>query len=184
MPRKISRQTVLILIFLCLVVFFMTTFRMGVVRGESMEPTYADGQVVLVRRRNRFSPPLRRGDVVLVQKDRDVIIKRVFRLPGDEITEEPPNLPRYALFSDTLDYYEQQEEATPTGPRLRLFVPQDYLVVLGDNPKASEDSRYFGPLPLRDVLGTVVRAPGPPASSLAPPSPPVAPMETSQRWQE
>jgi nickel-type superoxide dismutase maturation protease len=33
----------------------------------------------------------------------------------------------------------------------------DVVVVRGDNPGASTDSRSFGPLPTTDVLGTVIR---------------------------
>ena len=35
------------------------------------------------------------------------------------------------------------------------------VVVLGDNPEASTDSRFFGPVPERAVLGRVVRRYGP-----------------------
>lgn len=165
MPGKLSsprRQTILILIFLILVVFFMTMFRMGVVRGASMQTTYQDGQVVLVRRKNWFSAPLKHNDVVLLKQNRDVIIKRVYKLPGEEITSGYPfvleSTRRYGL----TDYYDQRVEQTPQGPQTHLYVPKGYIVILGDNLKVSEDSRLFGPVPEKDILGTVVNSPGPP----------------------
>lgn len=39
------------------------------------------------------------------------------------------------------------------------------LVVLGDAPDASTDSRHFGPVPLRSVIGRVVHRYGPPGRS-------------------
>ena len=158
--RAPRRQTVLIGVFLLLVVMFLVLFRMGVVRGESMTPTYQDGQVVLVSRRHGYSPPLRHNDVVLLRKDRDVIIKRVYRLEGEEIDDAFPFLLSMTLALDLGDYYEHKIEAG----HIRYFVPQGYIVVLGDNLRVSEDSRYFGPVPVRDVLGTAVAAPGAPWS--------------------
>lgn len=156
--RAPRRQTVLIGVFLLLVVLFLMFFRMGVVRGESMLPTYVDGQVVLVSRRHSYSPPLRHNDVVLLRKDRDVIIKRVFRVEGEEIDESFPYVLQRTLLSDLGDYYEHKTE----GGRTHYYVPKGYIVVLGDNLRVSEDSRFFGPVPVRDVLGTAVAAPGPP----------------------
>lgn len=152
------RQTVLIGVFLLLVVMFLVLFRMGIVRGDSMMPTYQDGQVVLVGRRHGYSPPLRHNDVVLLRKDRDVIIKRVYRLEGEEIDDAFPFILSTALSLNLADYYEHKIE----GGHIRYFVPQGYIVVLGDNLRVSEDSRYFGPVPVRDVLGMAVAAPGPP----------------------
>lgn len=169
MRHASRRQTILIALFLVIVVVFMTMFRMGVVRGTSMEPTYYDGQVVLVHRMNWFSGPLHRGDVVLLRKDRDVIIKRIYRLPGEEVDAAAPNVARSTFRNGLADYYEQKVTETPRGPQTQLFVPDGFVVVIGDNLKVSEDSRLFGPLPLRDVLGVVPGAPPAPYSASEPP---------------
>jgi signal peptidase I len=156
--RAPRRQTVLIGVFLLLVVMFLVLFRMGIVRGLSMTPTYSDGQVVLVSRRHGYSPPLRHNDVVLLRKDHDVIIKRVYRLEGEEIDDAYPFILSTTLSLNLGDYYEHKIEAG----HIHYFVPQGYIVVLGDNLRVSEDSRFFGPVPVRDVLGMAVAAPGPP----------------------
>jgi signal peptidase I len=169
MSRVARRQLIFVCVFLVVVLFFVTTFRMGVVRGDSMKPTYENGQVVLVRRRNWFSAPLHQNDVVLLQRGREVLIKRVYRLPGEEITDEA--MKQYILIADRTnnmaDYFEQQPGRTPQ-EGTRYFLPEGYLFVLGDNPRVSEDSRLFGPIPVRDVLGVVVDAPEPPATTDVP----------------
>ncbi len=158
--RAPRRQSVLIGIFLLMVLVFLVLFRMGVVRGESMTPTYTDGQIVLVSRRHGYSPPLHHNDVVLLRKDRDVIIKRVFRLEGEEIDDTFPYVLPMTLTMNLGDYYEHVKRAG----RIHYIVPQGYIVVIGDNLRVSEDSRFFGPVPVRDVLGTAVASPGPPYS--------------------
>src|SRR5437868_864681 len=125
--RAPRRQSVLIGVFLLLVVMFLVLFRMGVVRGLSMTPTYADGQVVLVSRRHSYSPPLRHNDVVLLRKDRDVIIKRVYRLAGEEIDNTFPYVLARTLSNNLGDYYEQKKE----NGQIHYYVPQGYIVVIG-----------------------------------------------------
>lgn len=151
-------------VFLIVVILFVFTFRMGLVRGDSMYPTYVNGQVVLVRRLGWLTPPLKRSDVVVVRKDNDFIIKRIYRLPGEEVTD--PAILTLSYQNEMSDYYEQpfNKKSLPSIHE-RLFVPEGYIVVLGDNPRVSEDSRVFGPIPLRDVIGVVVASPPPPNNS-------------------
>lgn len=165
MSRALRRQTILICIFLALVALFVTTFRLALVRGDSMEPTYHNGQVLLVRRLTWLAPRLRRNDVVVVRQGRDVLIKRIYRLPAEELTFEPLRRAAFDVAQQgrpLSDYYEQPLTQLEQGKLPRLFVPEGYIMVLGDNLRVSEDSRLFGPIPLRDVLGVVINAPGPP----------------------
>ena len=165
MSRAVRRQIFFVALFLAVVVAYVSVFRQGVVSGDSMEPTYHNGQALLVLRRHAFSPLPKRGDVVVLKKDRDTIIKRVAYLPGDMITNE-------AVIDKTFDnhlddYYEQKP---PSDQRLTpiLIVPAGYIVVLGDNRDISYDSRSFGPVALKDVLGSVVAAPPGPPDIVAP----------------
>jgi signal peptidase I len=160
MSRAARRQSIFILVFLVVVLLFVTTYRMGVVHGNSMSPTYENGQVVLVRRRNWFSGPLHRNDVILLRVGRDVIIKRIYRLPGEELGTSFFYDEQRAFNTGLADYYEQPK--APGGQPPRLVVPDGYVVVIGDNLRESEDSRFFGPVAIRDVLGVVVNSPGPP----------------------
>ena len=130
------------------------TFRITVVRGDSMLPAYRDGQMVIVNRFPALSGPLRRGDIVLVKTASDVLIKRIAFLPGDTI--EPPES---FAFRRVKDYFEVERASEGPGFPLRLKVPQGYVVVLGDNRAVSEDSRILGPVALGDILGRVMNAP-------------------------
>ena len=161
-PAK-RRQQVLLIAFILLATFFVLNYRVAIVRGSSMEPTYFDGSVLLARRYPWPDNHLKRGDVVLMRHDRGIIIKRVARLPGDIIDTSYPNLLAYAQAGGLTDYFEQTPFQTARGPVVRYTVPAGFIEVLGDNPRVSEDSRMFGPVPIRDVVGVVVGAAAGPA---------------------
>jgi len=105
------------------------------VRGNSMQPTYADGDVLLAVR----ARPLRRGRAIVftppVSHDVEAPayrVKRLIAVAGDPTPEWV-----YA--------------ATPGAP-----VPPGRIVVRGDNHQ-SEDSRAYGYVSGAGVLGVVVR---------------------------
>jgi signal peptidase I len=98
------------------------------VGGHSMNPTYADGDRVLVRRRPK---EWRRGMVVVGR---------------------PPGMPE-ALFVKRLAALEGERAATEAG---HVTVPPGHCWVLGDGAR-SGDSRHWGPVPLNDLVGVVVR---------------------------
>ncbi len=167
-PDQLSRQSVLLLVFLVVVLIFVTNYRMSMVQGASMEPTFVNGQLLLVNLRTLFRPYLHRKDVVIIQRERrEVIIKRVYLLPGDEVKPGEPYLLQMNRAKFLLDYYDQKIEKTAKGQVTRYFVPQGYIVVLGDNAKVSEDSRFFGPVSIKDVIGTVAGRTDRPAESVA-----------------
>jgi len=150
---RARRQAIAVGIFLVVVIIFFMTFRMAVVHGDSMLPTFRDGQLVLV---SKLNGSFGRGDVVLVDMGSEVIIKRIAYLPG-EIIEEPSAF-RYA---EVWFKFERPSPSADYRDR-RLKVPAGHYVVLGDNAAVSDDSRKFGPIPKERILGRVVNAPPPP----------------------
>jgi signal peptidase I len=119
------------------------------VDGPSMRPTYQDGDRLLVLRTRPGA--VRRGQVVIfapprsgAMRNRPIggriwLVKRVAAAPGDPV---PPGLaPALTGLA-----------GTP--------VPPGCLVVLGDNPTRSHDSRQDGFLESRRVGGRVLRCLG------------------------
>ena len=143
-PRR--RHYALAAFMVVMVVFMLTSFRVTVVHGDSMLPTYKNGQMVIV---NRLSRDVRRGDVVLIEAGNEILIKRIAYLPGDVLP-----LNHSWMFGDVAHYFE------PTDRRdAPLRVPPGHVVVLGDNLSVSDDSRAFGPIPSEQIYGRVVNAP-------------------------
>lgn len=111
--------------------------------GTSMEPTLRPGQQVLVRRTGVAG--LRHGDLVVLPFPAHLperpdnppwLIKRVVALPGDPAPVDRVPALRWA------------------GHRV---VPPRRLVLLGDNPAGSLDSRRIGYFSSDRLLGVVVR---------------------------
>lgn len=144
-----KRQLLIALVFLGFVTFLLTSFRIAVVHGDSMLPTYTNGQRVFVTRWGAGS--LKRGDVVLVAHGNDVLIKRVERLAGETLS-----MAEAVDYDDDIlnEFFEKTSD-----PRNPVRVPPGQLVVLGDNPAVSDDSRRFGPVLSKEVLGRVINAP-------------------------
>jgi hypothetical protein len=105
------------------------------VRGNSMHPTYADGDTLLALRTRTF----RRGRAI------------VFTPPASLDPDAPPYRVKRVIAVAGDPTPEWVHAATPGAP-----VPPGRVVVRGDNP-ASEDSRAYGYVSNAGVLGVVVR---------------------------
>ncbi|GAA0844545.1 S26 family signal peptidase [Streptosporangium amethystogenes subsp. fukuiense] len=112
-------------------------FLVVTVHGVSMEPTYREGERLLIRRASLAA--VRPGQVVVMTDPvppGQWIVKRAAAVPGDPVPEEVAAAARAA-------------------PGAR--VPAGCLVLLGDNPAASLDSRRFGYFSGGRLLGVVSR---------------------------
>jgi len=77
-------------------------------------------------------------------------IKRVIGVPGDIVQGTDGSV--YVNGVPLVEPYLKQPELPirDFGP---IEVPEDHLFVMGDNRRASQDSRIFGPIPVDDVVG-------------------------------
>jgi signal peptidase I len=131
---------------------FVYSFRMARVQGHSMEPTFYTGQWLLVRRLNWPTTPLEVGDVVVLNKDGDQIVKRIVALPG----QRPPSQGTMAL---ALAQAAARHEVPSWASKIKILedpVPEGELYVVGDNLPKSDDSRSFGPVPIGSLIGRVL----------------------------
>jgi len=81
-----------------------------------------------------------------------VLIKRVIGLPGDRIAARGGHV--YVDGQRLVEPYLSADVATSSfGP---LVVPPGHIWVMGDNRGDSLDSRVFGPIPEKNVVGRAV----------------------------
>lgn len=128
------------------------------VKGASMEPNFEDHEYLIIDELSyRFRLP-QRGDIVVFRYPYDpsqFFIKRVIGLSGERVevrngtiriaNADHPN--GFVL----LEPYLTPGVATP-GDRRIVLGPAEYFV-LGDNRRASFDSKDFGPIPRRSIVG-------------------------------
>ena len=122
------------------------------VRGASMEPTLRHGDRVLVRRIRHGR--VRTGDIVVIERF----------APDDQPDEQPDERARRvwvvkraaAVAGDPVP----GSVARAAGVAPGTAVPAGRVVVLGDNPAHSTDSRVWGYLPTDRLLGVVRRRMG------------------------
>jgi signal peptidase I len=122
-----------------IIVFVAQSF---IVKGQSMEPTYHEGERMLVNKFiYRFTEP-HRGDVVVFKPQgapHERYIKRVIGVPGDVITIEDEQVKVNGVAID------EPYTAVPIEEDFGTYtVPEKHVFVLGDNRyrHASSDSRY------------------------------------------
>lgn len=79
--RRWLRSAIAVFVFLVVAFLYHSFFTLSVVRGKSMEPTFHDGQVILVGKGGLLFGPLKRGDVVMIKRGKELLVKRVVALP-------------------------------------------------------------------------------------------------------
>lgn len=148
------------------------------VQGASMEPNFKDGDYLVVNelgyKQTEFKfgdvhffttgsfRELSREDVVVFRYPRDpkqFFIKRIIGLPGEKVKIENGKV---TIFNEQnpegilLNEHEYLPATMLTSSTVITQLDDDEYFVLGDNRQASHDSRAWGPLPKKDVIGKVL----------------------------
>jgi len=127
-----------------------------VVDGESMYPTFLNGDYLIVDELTyRFQEP-ERGDVIVFKYPGDpkvFYIKRIIGLPGETVTIERGQVTIKETNGATVtleEPYVVAEDATYT---LDASLGNEQYFVMGDNRPRSSDSRVWGALPKDHIMG-------------------------------
>lgn len=130
------------------------------IEGPSMNTTFQDKEIILVDKVSyRFREPIR-GEVVIFiapVNNKDDYIKRVIGLPGDTVVVERGKV--YVNGKEIVEPYLSASGKTPeNAARVETKVGIDEYFVLGDNRPQSSDSREWGLVPQRNLIGRAVVA--------------------------
>lgn len=142
------------------------------VQGASMEPTFEDGQYLIVNelgyketdlkifRVDSFKE-LKRGDVIVFRypfNPSQFFIKRIVGLPGERIKIDRGSV--YIYNKENPDGKKLEEEYLPkdlsTKGENDYQIKDDEYFVMGDNRNHSSDSRMWGPIKSSHVVGRVL----------------------------
>jgi signal peptidase I len=147
-------EAVAIAVVLAIVIRFFL-FEPFVIPTGSMEPTLQPNDRIIVNKITyRFKEP-QRGDVIVFKyplNPKVIYIKRLIAYGGEtleiknaQIYINGKRIPESYLPPDTKTY--------DYGPQT---VPDQCYFVMGDNRNNSQDSRFWGPLPAKNVLGKAI----------------------------
>jgi signal peptidase I len=152
-----------IVIFIVLAVIIVLPIRLFVaqpfiVDGESMHPTFENGDYLIIDEFTYHFAAPQRGDVIVFRypgNTKIFYIKRIVGLPGETIHINSGKVTVTKTNGSSLELnepYAVVEDATYT---LNTTLGSDQYFVMGDNRPESSDSRVWGPLPTKDIVGRV-----------------------------
>jgi len=132
-------------------------FQAFYIPSESMVPTLKIHDRVLVNKLSYKLHPVHRGDIVVFKAPPhadpgiDDLVKRVVGLPGDVVSAHGGHV--------YIDGKRLPEKYLPDGVTTSTFearrVPKDSYWVMGDNRGNSKDSRVFGFITKKQIVGRV-----------------------------
>lgn len=125
------------------------------VRSSSMSPTLHDGDQVLVEKLSPRFGDLARGDVIVFEAPgtHSLMVKRVVALAGDRVGLADGRLVVNGRRVDEPYVDLEAVDGVYFGPDA---VPHGAVFVMGDDRGNSVDSRTFGAVSLRSVVGRVL----------------------------
>ena len=143
-PYGIAVMAVLILVSL-----FLLNFKIIIVDGPSMQPTYDDKQILLARKygQAQINDSVQRNDIIVFKKEGQLMIKRVVGISGDFIELSNGHISRNGVLISPYTY---------SGEDRDYQLNENEYFVIGDNHQNSMDSREYGAIHSEQILGTIV----------------------------
>jgi signal peptidase I len=145
---------VALVISVVLYIFVMTPHE---VVGNSMHPTYKNGEYLMANKITYRVKEPERGDVIIFEySDTQDFIKRIIALPGETIMLKDGEIYINDILLNESDYL-NNTIYTNGGDFLKegesKVIPEEHYFVCGDNRPHSSDSRTFGPIEETDIKG-------------------------------
>ncbi len=153
--KIIKNVDILLVLGILLRVFIVQPF---LVDGSSMEPSFQDKEFILVDRLSYYFRQPERGEVIIFhapQRPTEDYIKRIIAVPGETIKIEKNKI--YINGNPLKENYTSEDGQTiirnSSSDFLTQTLGQDEYFVLGDNRNHSSDSRDWGTVPRKNIVG-------------------------------
>ena len=130
-----------------------------IVRGDSMDYTLKDGQILFLSKISYRLHDIKRYDIIVINEEKDLIIKRVIGLPGDKVEyiDNKLYINNHKVKDDygignTSDFT-LEDICEINDDRCNGKIPSGMYLALGDNREVSADSRVKGLFSKNKILG-------------------------------
>lgn len=157
--KEITRFTILSLIIVLPVRFFIA--QPFLVSGASMDPTFADGEYLIIDELSYYFNNPQRHQVVVFRfplMPSKYFIKRIIGLPGETVivrdntvtiknNQHPDGVVLEEAYVKNLDFQTRDKE---------WILSENEYFVMGDNRAGSSDSREWGPVDKKFITGHVL----------------------------
>ena len=147
----IKKEKLFILAIIIIILLKIFIFNFILVKGDSMNPKYKNNDFMFLNKIIYKFTSIKRGDVVVLKYKNDDLIKRVIGLPKDKIKVENGK-----LYINNKEYKEDYINSyTASEDFDEVTIKNNEYFVMGDNRYNSYDSRNFGPITKRNIIGRV-----------------------------
>ncbi len=148
---EIVKTVILAVIIVLPIRFFL--FQPFLVQGISMEPNLQQNDYLIVDEISKRFKDFQRGDLVIFKSfEGKKLVKRIVGLPGEKVEISGGEV---KINGQVLDESAYLAKGTVTKGEMSVTLGPDEYFVLGDNRAHSSDSRLFGPIKKKNIIGKV-----------------------------
>lgn len=143
MYKNLKYIAIICIAFIIVMVWVLTAnFKLIIISGQSMAPTYDSGQLVIMQ----YNKSVERDDVIVFTRDNKDYIKRIVAMPQDYVEQKDG----YLFINGIKTYYTSEKNEKI------IKLDEDEFYVVGDNFENSNDSRYFGAVNYEQICGKII----------------------------
>lgn len=150
--RELVPYVVVVVVVLLIKAFIVTPVK---VSGVSMYSNLHNADIMILNRISYKFSKIERGDIVVVDVNSNRLIKRVIALPGDKIyafenvlyINDEPYEEDYLADNIVTDDFDLKSISN------QEKLAKDHYFLMGDNRQQSADSRVFGTVSKKQIIG-------------------------------